>query len=323
MLLKSNERIVIKRDNTPGVIPTIPTSNDHTDGSWYSTDIYVGEFFMNIADNKLWWRSDTGIQLIYYSGMTSTFVDLPDTPSTYTGSPSLFVKVNSGSTGLEFVDVTIVENTLQLTDMPIYSIGEAGYSLVVNSSGTGYKLGSNISTFIGLTDVPASYSGYSNYIPIVNSAETELEFYDRNLIALKADNNNFIGNNNFSGLTYFYDYATFTDFVMGEIKINEISTIVSSSSTHSQLATSKSIFDYIDNISALSGMSNVAFNNIDNNFSETQSFQNIQIGSSTSYYLGNSGTDGSWRIKINNNGSLQFEKRISGVWTIANTIDVI
>lgn len=37
-------RIIIKKGQG---VPTIPTSNDHRDGSWLNTDIYEGEFYLN------------------------------------------------------------------------------------------------------------------------------------------------------------------------------------------------------------------------------------------------------------------------------------
>lgn len=45
-----------------GTVPTIPSTDDHTDGSWLPTDIYKGEFFFNEADSKLFVRGDDGIK---------------------------------------------------------------------------------------------------------------------------------------------------------------------------------------------------------------------------------------------------------------------
>ena len=49
-------RRLIKGTDTGGVLPTIPASNDHTDGSWIVTDIYNREFFLNTADKILYVR---------------------------------------------------------------------------------------------------------------------------------------------------------------------------------------------------------------------------------------------------------------------------
>jgi len=54
-------RILLKRTNTSGVVPTIPLTNSHTDGTWRLTDIYDGELFLNTADNRLWCRAGNDI----------------------------------------------------------------------------------------------------------------------------------------------------------------------------------------------------------------------------------------------------------------------
>lgn len=65
-----NSRLQLKYSTIPGVTPTIPTSNDHTDGTWNPTDIYISELFFNVADNTLFTRSASGIIPIT-SGTTS------------------------------------------------------------------------------------------------------------------------------------------------------------------------------------------------------------------------------------------------------------
>jgi hypothetical protein len=66
-----DSRILIKRSTTSGVVPTIPASNDHTDGTWLTTDIYKGELFINQADGKLWLRGDSGtVRLLRTDGDT-------------------------------------------------------------------------------------------------------------------------------------------------------------------------------------------------------------------------------------------------------------
>jgi hypothetical protein len=56
-----DSRIRIKRSTTASEVPTVPTSDDHTDGTWLVTDIYKGEFFKNLVDGKLFTRFDSGI----------------------------------------------------------------------------------------------------------------------------------------------------------------------------------------------------------------------------------------------------------------------
>lgn len=56
-----DSRIKIKRSTVTGTAPTVPSSNDHTDGTWIATDIYKGELFFNQADGVLWSRDDNGV----------------------------------------------------------------------------------------------------------------------------------------------------------------------------------------------------------------------------------------------------------------------
>lgn len=44
-------RIIIKKG---AGVPTIPTSNDHRDGSWLATDIYEGEFYLDTTNSELY-----------------------------------------------------------------------------------------------------------------------------------------------------------------------------------------------------------------------------------------------------------------------------
>ena len=42
-----DSRILLKRSTTAAQSPTAAPSNDFTDGTWSSTDIYAGEAFAN------------------------------------------------------------------------------------------------------------------------------------------------------------------------------------------------------------------------------------------------------------------------------------
>ena len=56
-------RIIIKKG---AGVPTIPTSNDHRDGSWLATDLYIGEFYMDTATGSIYTRTASGIEEIIY-----------------------------------------------------------------------------------------------------------------------------------------------------------------------------------------------------------------------------------------------------------------
>ena len=75
---KAIVRIIQKYSNSTGVVPTIPTSSDHTDGTWLNTDIYPGELFVNTADEILYTRIGSDIITIgnFASGTLNTLSDV-------------------------------------------------------------------------------------------------------------------------------------------------------------------------------------------------------------------------------------------------------
>ena len=59
-----DSRILLKRSTYAAEEPTIPTSNDFTDGTWLDTDVYIGETFANTIDEKMWFRFTDSIRQI-------------------------------------------------------------------------------------------------------------------------------------------------------------------------------------------------------------------------------------------------------------------
>ena len=51
-------RILIKRGEGT---PTIPATTDHRDGTWTTTDIYEGEFYLNLLDDLVYTRTNDQI----------------------------------------------------------------------------------------------------------------------------------------------------------------------------------------------------------------------------------------------------------------------
>ena len=98
----NNSRLQFKFSTISGTTPTIGPSTDFTDGTWIDTDLYVGEFFLNAADNNMWVRTLTGIVPIT-SGTTtvdiSAFVNKTgDTMSGNLYLPALSASTISGNT---------------------------------------------------------------------------------------------------------------------------------------------------------------------------------------------------------------------------------
>jgi hypothetical protein len=59
------KRMILKVSDVENDVATIPSTNDHTDGSWLTTDIYEGELFLNLVDNILQTRTEAGIVTLY------------------------------------------------------------------------------------------------------------------------------------------------------------------------------------------------------------------------------------------------------------------
>ena len=65
--MKSNRysRLIIKRTDVPGLSATTAATADHTLlPAWKVTDIYPGEFFMNLEDERIWIRTNHGVREI-------------------------------------------------------------------------------------------------------------------------------------------------------------------------------------------------------------------------------------------------------------------
>jgi len=59
-----DSRILLKRSTTAGVVPTIPATSNHTDGTWIASDIYSGETFVNTVDKRAFVRLGSDIKEI-------------------------------------------------------------------------------------------------------------------------------------------------------------------------------------------------------------------------------------------------------------------
>jgi hypothetical protein len=73
-MIIQDSRIQLKYTTITGVVPTIPLTDDHTNGTWLPTDLYIGEVFLNAADNLGWWRSETGLVPFGSTGSTGAFI---------------------------------------------------------------------------------------------------------------------------------------------------------------------------------------------------------------------------------------------------------
>lgn len=125
-------RIIEKKSMIPGVVPTVAPSFDHTDGTWSTTDIYNGEFFVNIPDEKVFMRC--GSSIVEISPVTPTAVGLDDVLAidNTTGANNIqvnnnqFIKyVTQPDTQVGFDDLTVI--TKKFVDDSIAALASFQY----------------------------------------------------------------------------------------------------------------------------------------------------------------------------------------------------
>lgn len=115
------------------------------------------------------------------------FINLNDTPSSYSAQAGKNLRVNNTEDGIEFYDLSAITEFIELIDTPESYSAQGGKFVRVNGSEDGlefYDLSSiisgGVSNFIDLIDTPNSYSGENDKYVKVNSSGTGLEFITLN-----------------------------------------------------------------------------------------------------------------------------------------------
>ena len=131
-----NARQIMKRTATASTIPTIPSSSDHTDGTWLATDIYKGEMFYNEANDSLWTRGTNGI--VHLGGRaklvipTAQVLTLNSVPVAFglTVPTGYAIQGITASLKLDFNSVAYATNT----QVKLLINGAAQYQFIFNSA---------------------------------------------------------------------------------------------------------------------------------------------------------------------------------------------
>jgi hypothetical protein len=153
-----DSRIKLKRSTIAATVPTVPSSNDHTDGTWIATDIYKGELFYNQADGVLWTRGDSGIECIQGTAKltiaSADVLTLNTTPLTIVAAQGAgyAIEVLSASLRMVFNSVAYATNTrveilASGASVPQLQFGTgvlSSASNVLNSIGKGGGVGTNM-----------------------------------------------------------------------------------------------------------------------------------------------------------------------------------
>lgn len=98
-------RIINHRITGAGQTFTIPTSNDHTDDTWSATDLYIGEFGVNLTDDKVFVRTNNGI------------VELATNTASTTASSVWFLDGSEVKLSTAITADAIVRNTNSFVDL--------------------------------------------------------------------------------------------------------------------------------------------------------------------------------------------------------------
>lgn len=78
-MIISNARIKCKVSTVAGVIPTVPIVSNHLEAGWqFDTDIYEGEFFLNIPDETVYTRAGDVIIQLAGSVFSASFAGMTD-----------------------------------------------------------------------------------------------------------------------------------------------------------------------------------------------------------------------------------------------------
>lgn len=101
-------RIIFKQTATTGEKGTIPASDDHTDGTWLSTDLYIGEGLINTTDNILYIRTVGGITEIEMGAADSEIFTKTITVNTASvlslnSTPVELIPADSGGRAIEVI----------------------------------------------------------------------------------------------------------------------------------------------------------------------------------------------------------------------------
>lgn len=96
-----DSRIRLKRSTVAGAEPTVAPSADHTDGTWSVNDVYVGELYLNDADQRLYVRTTGGILEIATGGGELKQAQVTLTTAQVLSLNSTPITIVAGQTGKE------------------------------------------------------------------------------------------------------------------------------------------------------------------------------------------------------------------------------
>lgn len=163
-------KMINKRSSISGVIPTMGPTADHTDGSWNKTDIYPGEFFYNLADDRLWVGGINGIVEIQLSEIFELTYAEAQSLKDINGSPAgsgliigaIYLITDKGDSGLILKAIDVDKFSFYADELIGSPVGQRACiydfdnDLLSYPAGANYKIYTALLTQTGTSDPVAS-----------------------------------------------------------------------------------------------------------------------------------------------------------------------
>ena len=137
-MARYDARQIQKRSTVPGAVPTVAPSNNHLDGTWGVNDIYEGELFINIPDQKIFMRCATTIVDI-----TATIAGITTASNGLTLSGS-DVKLGGTLTANTAINGAFNFNIGNVTPITSFNVTSSGTISLTNLSNSQVSLGLNL-----------------------------------------------------------------------------------------------------------------------------------------------------------------------------------
>jgi len=183
-------RLLLKRTNIAGVVPTVPPVSAVTLNQFTPTDIFVGEMFANVEDDRLWIRTNNGIVELDVSGSTGTTIpDLTQVLNEGNTTGGFNINVTSGNT-IVFEGLTSGATTQYLgrsADGEVIIItgatggsgtsGTSGSSGINGTSGSSGVSGTSGSSGINGSSGTSGISPVGLYLPLSGGTVTGNTFF--------------------------------------------------------------------------------------------------------------------------------------------------
>lgn len=174
------KRMILKVSDVESEVATIPSTNDHTDGSWLTTDIYEGELFLNLVDNILQTRTEAGIVTLYNgAGSSVNWGDILGTLSDQTDlQDALDDKINYS----DFTTHSILVKQTGASNPTSLSVGNN--TLIGRKSGGGSNIEdlsvTEVKDLLGDDTLIETIALYNSRALLLSDKNKNLENYDVN-----------------------------------------------------------------------------------------------------------------------------------------------